>query len=95
MAEKLTRELVESHLMSFVELKSRVTPRGTTRWAWILSAMAAPERRDLEEDEFEFRYKSQEAARNYALGWIRKNRPDLQKAAVQEAADGIHYRATR
>lgn len=94
--EKLTRELIETHLMSFIEIKSEEQQDGVTRWAWVLSPMAGEAfNRQLEDREFSFQYKSHDAARNFAFGWIRRNRPDLEKAAVQESKDGIHYRATR
>jgi hypothetical protein len=94
--EKLTGEIIESHLMSFIEVHSEVQPDGVTRWAWVLSPMAGEAyNRQLEERELMFEFKSFEAARNYAFGWIRRNRPGLERAAVQEAKDGIHYRATR
>ncbi|MEN2425946.1 hypothetical protein AA0N74_07890 [Chromobacterium vaccinii] len=90
--EKLTRELVEAQLMSFIELHSEVQRDGVTRWAWALSPMAGHSA-ELEDRELSFQYKSQETAQNYALGWIRRNRPDLEKAAVREAQAGINYRA--
>lgn len=94
--EKLTRELIETHLMSFIEVHSEVQRDGVTRWAWVLSPMAGEAyNRQLEDREFSFEFKSFETARNFAFGWIRRNRPDLERAAVQEAKDGIHYRATR
>ena len=92
--ETLTRELIETHLMSFIEIKSEVQRDGVTRWAWVLSPMAGePHSRQLEENEFEFKYQSHDTARDYAFGWIKRHRPKLLEAAVDEAKAGIKYRA--
>lgn len=94
--ESLTRELIDSQLMIFVEVMSEEQRDGVTRWGWVLTKMAGEtESRQLEKREFSFEFSSFETARNYALGWIRLNRPALEKAAVQEAIDGIRYRASK
>lgn len=94
--EKLTRELINSHLMSFVEIMSEVQADGATRWGWTLSPMVGESYgRQMEDREFSFEFSSFETARCFAFGWIRRNRPDLERAATQEARDGIHYRSTR
>lgn len=96
MEEKLTRELIETHLMSFINIMSQQQDDGVTRWAWTLSEMAEEAyNREVEENEFEFRFSSYEAARNFAFGWIRRNRPEYEKAAVREAKEGIQYRASK
>lgn len=96
MSEKLTRELIESHLMSFIEIESREQRDGVTRWAWVLSPVAGESHVSDDKDrEMSFEFKSFEAARNFALGWIRRHRPMFYAAAVQEAKDGIKYRASR
>lgn len=90
--EQLTRDLIETHLLSYVEFRSEETRNGT-RWAWCLSPMAnASYGSEVAAHEWSFEYKSFEAARNYALKWLRENRKDLEAAAVQEARDGIRYR---
>jgi len=92
--EKLTRGLVEDHLMSYIEIKSEVQGDGVTRWAWCLSALAGePPNGEIEKREFSFEFKSHDAARNFAFGWVRRNRPMLERAAVLEARSGIRYRA--
>lgn len=94
MKENLTRELVESHLMSFIEIQQETGARGVVRYAWTLSPMCGgPINRQMEPAEGRFSYKSAESVRNHAMGWIRKNRPDLEKAAAKEALEGIRYRA--
>lgn len=94
--EKLTRELIKSHLMSCINIHSQEQQDGATRFAWELSAMAAPAGRyEVEEREFSFEFKSHESARNFAFGWIRRNRPDLEVAAKNEAIEGIRYRASK
>jgi hypothetical protein len=94
MSEKLTRDLIETHLMSCINIHSAEQKDGVIRFAWELVMRKAPQD-EIEEHEFDHRFSSHEAAKNYAFGWIRRNRPDLEKAAVQEAKDGIHYRASR
>lgn len=95
--EALTRDLINSHLMSFIETHSAVQRDGVTRWAWSLSEVADSIRRraEIEDREWSYEFQSFEAARDFALGWIRTNRQDLVRAATQEAKDGIHYRASR
>jgi len=94
--ETLTRDLIEYHLMSCIEIHSEEQRDGVTRFAWSLSEMAVPTGRlEVEEREWSFQYKSFEAARNFAFGWIRRNRPDLESAAKTEAIEGIHYRASK
>lgn len=111
--ETLTRELVEAHLMSCVEINSAVQGDGVRRWAWRLTPMAGRKydhRADKEIKEmdrelgmkrnppgvgagYSYEYSSREAAINFAFGWIRRNRPDLERAATAEAREGIRYRA--
>ena len=90
--ETLTRELIESHLMSFIETSEDPSTR---RWAWSLSDLATEPARTLAPEEGVYRFKTHETARNFAFGWIRANRPDLERAAVHEAREGIRYRASR
>lgn len=93
--EQLTRSLVESHLMSFIEIYSEEQDDGVVRWAWALSPMAdGGIYREIVDSELSFKFKSREAAINYAFGWIRRNRKDIEKAAVKEAKEGIRYRAS-
>lgn len=94
--EKLTRDLIESHLMSCINIHSEEQKDGVTRFAWELSTMAVPAGRyEVEDREFSFEFKSFESARNFAFGWIRRNRPCLEKAAKNEAMEGIRYRASK
>lgn len=95
MSETLTRGLVETHLMSFADVYSEVQRDGVTRWAWALSEAAVGTHPLPENRECSFEFASREAAIKYAFGWIRRNRPELEKAAVQEAKDGIRYRAKK
>ena len=92
--EKLTRELIESHLMSCINIHSEEQKDGITRFAWELTRRLAPQD-DTNETEWEYKFKSYETARNFAFGWIRRNRPDLEKAAKSEALEGIRYRASK
>jgi len=89
-AEKLTRALIECHLMSFIEIEKK---EGAERWAWGLSEMAVP-RAEAGVDGI-YKFTSAQAAQNYAFGWIRRNRPDIERIAMQEAKDGIAYRASK
>lgn len=92
--ETVTAELIDTHLMSFIEIYSAEQRDGVTRYAWNLSPMANAEfRRECEPHEFSYEYESHASARRYAFGWIRRNRPDLREAARHEAIDGIRYRA--
>lgn len=93
--ETLTRDLIETHLMSSIDIHSEEQKDGVTRFAWALSKMATPHNdRETDEREWSFEFKSYDSARNFALGWIRKHRPDLERAAKQEAIEGIKYRAS-
>ena len=77
--EKLTRRLIESHLMDCVEIHSAVQKDGVLRFAWSLSYVATPHTdRELEEKEWSYEFKSSDSARDFALGWICKNQPDLE-----------------
>lgn len=94
--EKLTQDLIETHMMSFIDIHSEEQNDGVTRFAWALNEMSEPERgREIKDREWSFQYKSFEAARDYAFGWIRRNAPHLVAAAKQEALDGIKYRASK
>lgn len=94
--ETLTSELVDAHMMSFIEIMSEAQADGVTRYAWALSPMAGePASSGAEDHEWSFEYSSHDAARNFALGWLRRNRPELERAAVKEAWAGIRYRATQ
>lgn len=94
--ESLTKELVESHLMSCIDIHSQEQRDGVTRYAWALNEMAEPAGRLAVEDrEWSFEFSSRESATNFALMWIRQNRPDLEKAAVAEAREGMRYRASK
>lgn len=90
--EKLTRALVESHLMSFVDIVSEAQADGVTRWAWGINQEYS-NTPYCEDKEWSFQFKTFETARNYAFGWIRRNRKDLMRAAVSEARKGIEYRS--
>lgn len=92
--EKLTRELIESHLMSCVNIHSEEQKDGVTRFAWELTMRKAPQD-EIEETEWEYKFSSYSSARNFAFGWIRRNRPDLVTAAKSEAIEGIKYRASK
>lgn len=95
-SEKLTRALIESHLMSFIEIRSEEQRDNVVRYAWALSSMADEARnRNVEDREWSFEFSSHDAARNFAFGWIRRNRPQLIAAAKKEAKDGIAYRASK
>ena len=91
--EKLTRNLIECHLMSAIEVSGRVQRDGVERWAWCLSASVVPPSIYLGAREESFEFQSAETARKFAFGWIARNRPDLERAAVREALEGIAYRA--
>lgn len=92
--EKLTKELVDAHLMSFVEISPSVGQKGGISFAWKLSNMVdGPINRQLAQTEGKFAFKTAGMALSYALEWIRKNMPDLEQAAVKEAKEGIRYRA--
>jgi hypothetical protein len=96
--ETLSRELVETHLMSYIDTFSARQPDGVIRWAWALSDVARDEssgRTNPLDDEYEFKFRSYEAARDFAFGWIRRNRPALERAAVRDAGEGTRYRAAR
>lgn len=95
--EKLTRELIDSHLMSFIETSSAVQRDGVTRWAWSLSSVAAHRRgqQEVEGREWSYEFRSFETARDFALGWIRTEMKDLVRAATDAAKEGIRYRSTR
>lgn len=94
--EKLTRGLIEDHLFSAIELSSKECRDGNVRWAWCLSPLGrCPPNENLHPDEDQYRFESRETAMKFAFGWIKRNRPDLERAAVAEARDGIRYRASR
>ena len=93
--EKLTRKLIAAHLFSFITLSSK-NVNGVQRWAWALSPMGDNMQRSMmDESEDVFKFSSRDTAMNFALGWITRNRPDLEKAAVAEAKQGIAYRANQ
>ena len=87
--------LVESHLMSYVEIMSEEQRDGIVRWAWTFSPTAVKEheKAECEASEWEFRFESHESAARYALGWLRRNRPAWVRAAEKEALEGVYYRA--
>ncbi len=92
-SEKLTRELIESHLFSAIEVSSKEFEGGAVRWAWCLSRVGrTPPNDDLNDDEDQYRFSSREAAIRFAFGWVARNRPDLERAAVAEAREGLAYR---
>lgn len=100
--EKLTHELIESHLMGIFEFKSNDQGNRVVRWAWDFAPQAERfptfdnvPRYGTVGDIDAFRFSSYEAARNYAMGWVRRNRPSWWDAAKREAEAGIRYRATR
>ena len=93
MEELITKALIESHLMSFIEVHQNKVTQGDGTYAWHLTAMVGgPVNRLLEPGEGQFKFKTAVTAKADALNWIRKNRPDLEKAAVKEAAESIRYR---
>jgi hypothetical protein len=92
--EVLTRDLIRSHLFSAIEITSQEQRDGVVRWAWCLSPLGrCPPNDNLHRDEDRHYFKSRESATRFALGWVRRNRPDLEAAAVREAKEGIAYRA--
>ena len=91
--EKLTRQLVESHLMSFIEICSEKQRDGVVRWAWGLTEMAGAKQHDGQ--QFEYKFSSSEAATKFAIGWIKRNNPNLVAIAKSEALEGIRYRALK
>ncbi len=94
--ETLTRDLIESHLMSAIELSSAKQRDGVERWAWCLSALGrTPPNDELHPDEDQYKFESRDSAMRFAFGWIARNRPDLERAAVAEAKEGIAYRAKK
>lgn len=93
--ETLTRDLIEDHLFSCVELMSEKQGDGAVRWAWTLTDMAYQGQALIHQRECSFEFSSRDAAMRFAFGWIKRNRPDLEAAAVREAKEGIRYRAVR
>lgn len=97
--EVLTRELIESEFAMIVETKSKEFGSGAVRWSW--DFMREPYTHDTFEDTpmsgtvgdiDAFKFRSHEAAWNYAMGWIRRNRPSWWGAAKRQAEEGVRYR---
>lgn len=97
--EVLTHELIELEFVSIVETKSKVQGDGVERWSWdfVVQPFAHPMLENIPApgvagDLDAFRFSSNDAAWNYAMGWIRRNRPQWWRAAKHEAEDGVRYR---
>lgn len=92
--EKVTADLIRLHMMAFVDITPEAGADGVVRWAWNLSPMAEPltSVEEVGAMAFEPRFTSFEAARNFAIGWLRRHRPQLERNAVIEAEEGVRYR---
>lgn len=92
--EKLTQELIEAHMCSFIETHGKKQGDGVVRYAWGLTEMATGQR--LRDTEFsDYKFESAASAQNFAIGWIRRNKPNLEQIAKNEAIAGIKYRASK
>ena len=57
-------------------------------WGWALAKIADPS----SSSSFRYGFKTREAAYRFAAGWIKRNRPDLIRAAHAEEREGAKWR---
>jgi len=57
-------------------------------WGWALAKVADPS----SSNSFRHGFKTREAAYRFAAGWIKRNRPDLIRAAHAEEREGAKWR---
>lgn len=99
--EKLTRELIESHLFSMIDVIDQRQGDGVYRWAWDWSPFGATFLPDENQERLDsapvgvFKFESRDSAMRFAFKWISENLPRLEDAAVDEAREGLKYRAAQ
>lgn len=99
--EKLTRDLIESHLFSLIDLRDQKQPDGVYRWAWDWSEFGTTflfaEKPDVVESApvGVHRFASRDSAMRFAFMWISQNLPNMEEVAVNEAREGLRYRAAQ
>ncbi len=96
MAEQLTKELVDAEISSYIAVSSAPQRDDVVRWAWWLEREMDGVGRNIPfyDEERQYKFETGVKATNFAVNWIRENRPDLAERAKQAAFDGIKYRAT-
>jgi hypothetical protein len=81
--EKLTRQLIEDHMRSFIDVTKE-----KDKYGWTLSELA-----DCEDwPSTVHKFASEREAVNAAIGWIKINCPNIERIAVSEAKAGIAWR---
>lgn len=91
-------EMVDAYLLDYVVTWSETQRDGVDRWAWDLSEMVdAPLRLDVDGAKqartCSFEFSTQAKCQNYAIKWLRDNRPELVRAATWTVGEGIRQRA--
>lgn len=95
--EKLTRDLIESHLFSLIDVRDQKQPDGVYRWAWDWSVFGASFLQAENQEVIDaapvgvHKFESRDSAMKFAFMWISQNVPNLE-AAVSEAREGLKYR---
>lgn len=99
--EKLTRDLIELHLFSLIDLVDQRQGDGVYRWAWNWSEFGTyflPHENQQTLDAAPVgvhRFESRDSAMKFAFMWISQNLPSLEAAVVSEAREGLKYRAAQ
>ena len=99
--ELLSRELIESHLFSMIDLTDQRQSDGVYRWAWDWSVFGTTFLQ--EEDQVALdsapvnthKFESRDSAMRFAFMWISQNLRNLEDAAINEAREGLRYRAAK
>lgn len=87
-------KMVDAYLLDYVVTWSEPQRDGVERWAWHLSEMVdAPLRFDqagaVQARACSFEFSTQLQCNNYAIKWLRENRPELVHAATATVQEGI------